>query len=131
MAARQQLQPWPSLYWLDGRTVGGTQLFADDNRLARDEALRLFTVGSAWFSQEENVKGRIAPGMYADFALLSEDYISVPEERIKRIQSVLTVVGGKVVYAAEPFAALGEGLTPPPLPPVSPAWSPAAHFGAP
>ena len=46
-------------------------------------------------------------------------------------RTVLGVVGGKVVYAAEPFAALGEGLTPPPLPPVSPAWSPVAHFGAP
>jgi predicted amidohydrolase YtcJ len=123
--------PWPSLYWLvTGRTVGGTQLFADDNRLTREEALRLFTAGSAWFSQEEDVKGRIAPGMYADFALLSADYFSVPEEQIRNIVSVLTVVGGEVVYAAEPFAALGEGLTPPPLPPVSPAWSPVAHLGA-
>jgi predicted amidohydrolase YtcJ len=124
--------PWPSLYWLvTGRTVGGTRLFADDNRLSREEALRLFTEGSAWFSQEEDVKGRIAPGMYADFAVLSEDYFGVPEERIKEIESLLTVVGGRVVYAAEPFAALGEGLAPPPLPPVSPAWSPVAHFGAP
>ncbi len=121
--------PWPSLYWLvTGRTVGGTQLFADENRLTRDEALRLFTVGSAWFSQEEEVKGRIAPGLYADFALLSEDYFEVPEERIRSIQSVLTVVGGQVVYAAAPFTGLGEGLTPPALPPVSPAWSPVAHF---
>ena len=124
--------PWPSLYWLvTGRTVGGMQLFADDNKLTREEALRLFTAGSAWFSQEESVKGRISPGMYADFALLSEDYFSVPDERIKGIESLLTVVGGKVVYAAEPFAALGEGLAAPPLPPVSPAWSPVAHFGAP
>jgi predicted amidohydrolase YtcJ len=123
--------PWPALYWLvTGRTLGGTQLFADDNRLTREEALRSFTAGSAWFSQEEDVKGRIAPGMYADFALLNEDYFSVPEDRIKGIESLLTVVGGKVVYAAEPFAALGEGLTPPPLPPVSPPWSPSAHFGA-
>ncbi|MBE0598988.1 MAG: amidohydrolase [Desulfuromonadales bacterium] len=122
--------PWPSMYWLvTGKTVGGMQLFAEDNRLTREEALRLFTAGSAWFSQEEDVKGRIAPGMYADFAVLSDDYFSVPEERIKRIESLLTVVGGRVVYAAGPFAGLGEGLEPPPLPPVSPAWSPVAHFG--
>lgn len=122
--------PWVSLYWLvSGRTVGGTVLFAEDNRLTREEALRLFTVGSAWFSQEEDVKGRIARGQLADFALLSEDYFRAPEERIPRIESLLTVVGGRVVYAAEPFAALGEGLTPPPLPPVSPPWSPVAHFG--
>jgi hypothetical protein len=124
--------PWPSLYWLvTGRTLGGMKLFADDNTLTREEALRLFTSGSAWFSQEEDVKGRIAPGMYADFAVLSEDYFSVPEERIRDIESLLTVVGGKVVYAAEPFDALGQGLTPPRLPPVSPAWSPVAHFAAP
>ena len=122
--------PWPSLYWLvTGKTVGGMQLFAEDNRLTREEALRLFTTGSAWFSQEEGVKGRIAPGMYADFAVLSEDYFSVPEERIKRIESLLTVVSGRVVYAAAPFAALGKGLEPPPLPPVSPSWAPVAHFG--
>jgi predicted amidohydrolase YtcJ len=122
--------PWLSLYWLvSGKTVGGMQLFADENKLSREEALKLFTVGSAWFSQEEQVKGRIAPGQFADFAVLSEDYFSVPEERIKNIESVLTVVGGKVVYAAKPFDPLGAGFTPPPLPPVSPAWSPVAHFG--
>jgi predicted amidohydrolase YtcJ len=118
--------PWPALYWLvSGKTVGGMQLFADDNKLSREEALRLFTTGSAWFSQEEIVKGRIASGQYADFAVLSEDYFTVPEEQIKNIESLLTVVAGKVVYAAKPFAA----FAPPALPPVSPAWSPVAHFG--
>jgi predicted amidohydrolase YtcJ len=122
--------PWPSIYWLvSGKTMGGMQLFADDNRLSREEALRLFTAGSAWFSQEETVKGRIAPGQYADFAILTADYFSVPEEEIKHLQSVLTVVGGKVVYAAAPFDALGDGLTQPALPPVSPEWSPVARFG--
>ncbi len=118
--------PWPALYWLvSGKTVGGTQILADENKLSRNAALRLFTVGSAWFSQEETVKGRIAPGQYADFALLTEDYFSVPEERIKNIESVLTVVGGKIVYAAAPF----QDAAPPPLPPVIPSWSPVAHFG--
>jgi predicted amidohydrolase YtcJ len=118
--------PWPAVYWLvSGRTVGGTQLFAADNRLSREEALRCFTVGSAWLTQEEDVKGRIAPGRYADFAILSEDYFSVPEERIQDLESVLTVVAGRVVHAASPF----EAHAPPPLPPVRPAWSPVAHFG--
>lgn len=118
--------PWPSLYWLvTGKTMGGMQLFTEDNRLTRGEALRLFTRGSAWFSQEEDVKGRIAPGMYADFAVLSEDYFSVPEDRIKKIESLLTVVGGRVLYAATPF----QDMAPPALPPVSPAWSPVAYFG--
>ncbi len=118
--------PWPAIYWLvSGKTIGGTQGFADDNKLSRQEALRLFTADAAWFSQEEDVKGRIAPGQYADFAILSENYLTVPEERIRNLQSVLTVVGGNVVYAAGPF----DDLTVPELPAVSPDWSPVAHFG--
>jgi hypothetical protein len=89
----------------------------------------VITAGSAWLSQEEAVKGRIAPGQYADFAILTGDYFSVPEDEIKYLQSVLTVVGGKVVYSAAPFDALGDGLAPPVLPPVSPEWSPVARFG--
>jgi len=118
--------PWLALYWLvTGRSVGGTQLASPENRLSRQEALRLYTLGSAWFSGEENEKGAIAPGRYADFAILSSDYFAVPDEEIRSIESLLTVVGGDVVYAAEPFAA----LAPAPLPPVSPAWSPVATFG--
>jgi hypothetical protein len=96
------------------------------SRLSREEALRLYTAGSAWFSGEEDVKGRITPGQYADFAVLSADYLLVPEEQIGAIESVLTVTGGDVVYAAPPFAA----LAPESLPPVSPAWSPVAVSGA-
>jgi predicted amidohydrolase YtcJ len=118
--------PWLSLYWMvSGKTVGGTALYTRENRLTREEALRLFTLGSAWFSGEEEVKGRIAPGQYADFAVLSADYLSVPEEQIKNIESVLTVVAGKIVYAVRPF----QNFAPAPLPAVIPAWSPVAHFG--
>lgn len=117
--------PWVSLYWLvTGKTVGGTQLASPENRLSRKEALRLYTIGSAWFSDEENIKGRIAPGQYADFAVLSDDYFNVQEERIKDIESVLTVVGGQVVYGASEFVFLM-----PELPPISPEWSPVAHYG--
>src|SRR5262249_13081429 len=63
-------------------------------------------------------------GKLADLAVLSADYFSVPEEEIKRIESVLTVVGGKVVYGAGEF----ERLAPPPLP-VSPDWSPVKAYG--
>lgn len=114
--------PWVSLYWLvTGRTLGGASLYPDDNRLSREEALRLWTTGSAWFSSEQGAKGAIAPGQLADLAVLSHDYLSVADEQIKSISSVLTVVGGDVVYAAAPFERLG----PPPLP-ISPDWSPLA-----
>lgn len=118
--------PWPALYRLvSDKSISGTQLLADDDKLSREEALRVFTVGDASYSQEELGKGRIAPGQYADFAVLSADYFTVPEAQIKNIESLLTMVGGKVVYAAQPF----ESVAPPPLPPVSPRWSPVAHFG--
>jgi predicted amidohydrolase YtcJ len=117
--------PFVSLYWLiTGRTVGGTALYPESNRLDRGEALRLYTVGSSWFSSEDGKKGSIAPGQLADLSVLSADYFSIPEDQIKRLESVLTIVGGKVVYAAGSFTK----LAPPPLP-VSPDWSPVKNYG--
>ena len=88
------------------------------------EALRLWTVGSAWFASEEDKKGALVPGRLADLAVLSADYFSVPEDDIKRLESVLTLVGGKPVHAAAEF----RELAPPPLP-VMPLWSPVEKFG--
>ena len=118
--------PWVGLHWLvTGKTAGGTHLYGPDNLLTREEALRLYTVGSAWFSHEETVKGRIAPGHYADCAVLSADYMKVPAEEIKTIESVLTVVDGNIVYAAQDYASRM-----PALPPIQPDWSPVKHFGS-
>jgi hypothetical protein len=118
--------PWLSLHWMvTGKTIGGKQLASKDNIVSREEALRLYTVGSAWFSGEEKIKGRIAPGQYADFAILSDDYFAVNDEDIRTIESVLTVTGGDIVYTAAPFAK----FAPEPLPPASPAWSPVTVFG--
>lgn len=115
--------PWVALWWMvTGRTLGGAALLAPSNRLDRMEALRMMTVNGAWFSGEEGSKGSLEVGRKADLAILSADYFSVPEEEIPRIESLLTLVGGKVVYAAEPFAREG----PPPLPDVIPSWSPLA-----
>ncbi|KVC45654.1 amidohydrolase [Burkholderia diffusa] len=117
--------PFVSLYWMvSGRTVGGTALYPERNRLSRMEALRRYTVGSAWFSNEDDRKGALVPGQYADFAVLTDDYFTIDESRIKSLSSVLTVVDGKVVHADDEF----EALAPPPLP-VSPAWSPVVEFG--
>jgi predicted amidohydrolase YtcJ len=119
--------PWVALYWLTtGNTVGGLNLYTESNRLDRTEALRLYTVGSSWFSTEQEKKGAIAPGQLADVSVLSADYFSVPDEQIKSISSVLTILGGKVVYGAEEFASLG-----PPELPVMPDWSPGKYGGYP
>ena len=89
------------------------------------EALRLYTLGSAWFSGEEDKKGSIEVGKFADLVVLSDDYFSVSdEEKIRNIQSVLTIVGGKIVYAMNDF----KHLAPQPLP-IKPSWSPVATFG--
>ncbi|MGV8869102.1 MAG: amidohydrolase [Janthinobacterium svalbardensis] len=112
--------PWTALYWLvSGRTVGGLALTEAAGRLSRDTALELWTAGSAWFSSEQGKKGRIRAGMLADLSVLSADYFTVPEEAIKSIDSVLTMVGGKIVYGQAEFAT----LAPPPIP-VLPEWSP-------
>ncbi|MEG7330089.1 amidohydrolase [Serratia marcescens] len=115
--------PWTALYWLvSGRTVGGMAMYDDSARLDRETALMLWTQGSAWFSTEQGKKGQIKVGQLADVAVLSQDYFSVPEEQIKGIESVMTVVDGKVVYAAGSFSP----LAPPPLP-VLPEWSPVTQ----
>src|SRR5246500_1354633 len=117
--------PYLSLYWLiTGKTVGGRSLYPQENRLDREEALKLYTMGSSWFSTEDGKKGALAPGQLADLAVLSGDYFSIPEEEIKHLESVLTIVGGKIVYATDEFSK----LAPPPLP-VSPSWSPVKEYG--
>ena len=117
--------PWPVLYWLvTGKTVGDFQLAAEDNLLTREDALYLYTQGSAWVSKEETVKGTLENGMFADFAILSADYFSIPEAEINDLTSVLTVVGGKVVYGAEEFAERT-----PALPTPIPDWSPVKYYG--
>jgi hypothetical protein len=112
--------PWVALYWLTtGKTVGGLALYGEESLLDRETALRVYSKGSAWFSGEDEVKGTLAPGKYADLAVLSADYLTVPAEEIRSITSDLTIVGGRIVHAAGGFGPLA-----PPLPPASPSWSP-------
>ena len=117
--------PWPSVYWAaTGKTAGGLATWQHKDVLSRFQALQLMTRGSAWISGEEKAKGTIRPGQYADFALLTHDYFTIDAEKIKDLESVLTVVNGKVVYGAGQYQQLA-----PQLPPVSPAWSPVAYYG--
>jgi predicted amidohydrolase YtcJ len=118
--------PWVSLYWLiSGRTVGGTELQPAERRLDRIDALRLYSHGSAWFSGEQAKKGTLTEGQFADLAVLSDDYLEIPDEEVKRITSLLTIVGGKIVHADAPFGS----LAPPDLP-GAPDWTPFAAGGA-
>lgn len=117
--------PWIGISWaVTGKSISGKVILAEDNRLTREEALRLYTTGAAWFEYQETDKGRIAPGNLADFVLLSDDYFSVPDDQIKNLQSVLTVVGGKIVYGSDKYSSLS-----PRIPEVLPSWSPIKYFG--
>jgi len=118
--------PWVALEWLiRGRTIGGLQLYGPDNLLDRETALRLYTTAGAELTGEAGRKGILAEGYLADLAILSDDYFTVPAEDISRIESVLTVVGGKIVHAAAEYQGIAT-----PLPPITPDWSPVAHYGA-
>jgi len=117
--------PWLSLYWIvSGKCFSGEVMYGPDNRLSRDKALYYYTKGSAWASMEDKVKGVIGKGQYGDMIVLSDDYFNCSEENIKDIHSILTVVNGQVVHAEAEFASHN-----PPLPEVSPLWSPVKNYG--
>jgi hypothetical protein len=97
--ARLKLQPSLSLYWLiTGKTIGGLGLYPKENRLDRTEAPKLYTLGSSWSSTENGKKGGLAAEQLPDLAVPSADYFSIPDEEIKQLESVLTIVSRKIVY---------------------------------
>ena len=118
--------PWVSLSWLvTGRTVGGLQITPQRNCLDREAALRMWTEKVTWFSNEEGKKGQIAMGKFADLVVPDRDFFACPESEIADTTALLTMVGGKVVYAAGIFQPHDEGAPPPAMP----DWSPVRRFG--
>ena len=100
------LDPWLSLfYMITGRNVSG-QATNEAQKISRVEALRLYTEGAAWFSFDDHQVGSFVEGKYADLAVLNQDYLTVTDQMIRKIESVLTLVGGRIVHAAGSFAAL-------------------------
>jgi predicted amidohydrolase YtcJ len=117
--------PWVSLAWLvTGRTVGGLRIYPQRNCLDRETALRMWTENVTWFSNEEGNKGRIEAGQLADLIVPDRDYFACAESEIADTVSELTIVGGRIVYAAGIFASLDA-----PPPPAMPDWSPVRRFG--
>jgi len=96
--------PFTALQWfLDGKTVTGVAIRGPEETPSRAEALRLYTLGSAWFSFDEKQRGSLEIGKLADLAVLSKDYMTAPVDQIGSIESLLTMVGGKIVYSAAPY----------------------------
>jgi predicted amidohydrolase YtcJ len=101
--------PFVSLQWMvDGKTVGGTLTRDEEQLPSREEALRFYTLGSAWFTFDDDTRGSLKAGKLADLAVLTKDYLTVPTGDISGIESLLTMVGGRIVYAAGPYAQFEE-----------------------
>jgi predicted amidohydrolase YtcJ len=99
--------PFVSLQWMvDGRTVGGMTTRSASELISREEALRVYTAGSAWFAFDEDKRGTLEPGRLADLAVLDKDYFTVPTQEISALTAVLTMLGGRIVHAAVPFDEL-------------------------
>ena len=100
-AAVSVFDPWLEVYYMvTGKNSAG-ELINDKQQLTRQEAIRLYTANNGWFLHEEEKLGTIEPGKLGDLMVLSDDYFDtkkVPDEDIKKLKSVLTVVDGKVVY---------------------------------
>ena len=102
-----QIQPFTTLWWaVTGKMVGGTRALRESNTISREDALIAHTRRNAFFLFQEDNLGSIQPGKLADLAVLDRDYLTVPADQIKDIKSVMTMVGGRVVYdaSAEPVA---------------------------
>jgi len=129
--------PWVSLYWLvTGRTVGGLQLYGPTNIVSRMAALRLWTEANTWLSNDDTTAGSLVRGRKADLAVLDKDYFTVPEEEITSIESLLTMVNGRVVYinpsAQNSIKVPEESLHANyqrDIPAAVPSWSPVNYFG--
>jgi predicted amidohydrolase YtcJ len=101
--------PFVSLQWyLDGTTIGGVQTRGESEAPSRRQALEMYTRNTAYAANEEGRRGTLEAGKLADLAVLSADYLTAPVKEVGRIRSLLTMVGGNVVYAAAPFAGLEE-----------------------
>jgi len=102
-----EFNTWRAIeYRVTGRPVGRSVQTANDAGVSRLEALRLYTANAAWISFDEAKRGTLEPGKAADLAVLDHSYLDMPAEQIHTIHSVLTMTGGKVVHASDPFSAL-------------------------
>jgi predicted amidohydrolase YtcJ len=90
---------WPALeFHVTGASLGNAVVRRPDQRLTRLEALRAYTLGSAWLAFDDDDRGSLRRGKLADLAVLDRPYLRVPATRISEIRSLLTLVGGKAVY---------------------------------
>jgi len=99
--SRESINPYHPFYgmWMaiTRETVDRTVL-NPEQRIGRVEALRMWTLNGAYLSFDEKIKGSIEPGKLADMVVISKDYLTCPEQEIKQIEALLTIVDGRVVF---------------------------------
>jgi len=101
--------PFVALQWyLDGTTIGGVKTRGSAEAPSRRQALEMYTRNPAFMANDDDRRGTLEPGKFADLAVLSADYLTAPVNKIGKIKSVLTMVGGEVVYADAPFANIAS-----------------------
>ena len=99
-----EFNTWRTIeYQVTGRAVGRSVQRRPDLGVTREEALRFYTANAAWLTFDENRKGTLEAGKLADIAVLDQPYLTIPADQIHTLKSLLTMVGGKIVYAADPF----------------------------
>ena len=102
------LNPWLGIYFMvTGRDAGGEMLLPGQ-QISRKDALRLYTAANAWFNFEEDEMGSIEAGKLADLVVLDKPYFEVSDQELRQMHPLLTMVGGRVVHAREPFAGLAQ-----------------------
>lgn len=102
------LNPWLALYYMvTGKDAGGDVIIPNE-QISRKDALRLYTVDNAWYNFEEDRLGSVEPGKLADLVVLDRPYLTIPDEEIKKMKPVLTMIGGRVVHARAPYDRLAN-----------------------
>jgi len=98
------LNPWLMIYYMTTmKNNAGTAATPEGQQISRLEALRMYTIGSAWLSFDDDRLGSIEPGKLADLVVLSDDPLKVSDDKLRKIRSVLTLQAGKIVHGAVRF----------------------------
>ncbi len=98
----EPIHPIASFYASVTRKLKNGTEFFPEQKMTRLEALRSYTINAAYAAFEESIKGSLVPGKLADLVVLDRDILECPEESILESQVLFTILGGKIVYSAEP-----------------------------